>query len=107
MAQELATWPNPCAAHLAHICFKVTVPPALEASSRPQRDFDFEYERKVMQQEGSGLVDRFLGKAEVGAGGGAARVGVRLALSTFGLGRKCRCSLWLEGCLIAESAIGL
>ncbi|KAI8467309.1 MAG: hypothetical protein J3K34DRAFT_430993 [Monoraphidium minutum] len=42
----------------------VTVPPALEASSRPQRDFDFDYERTVMQQEGSSLVDRFLAKPE-------------------------------------------
>jgi hypothetical protein len=52
--------------------WQIQVPPALEASSRPQqREFDFEYERTVMQQEGGRLVERFLGKPEVRAGLGA------------------------------------
>jgi hypothetical protein len=43
---------------------QIQVPPALEASARPVRDFDFEYERTVMQAEASGLVERFLAKPE-------------------------------------------
>jgi len=42
----------------------VQVPPALAASTASQRDFDFDYERKVMQDEASTSVDTFLKKAE-------------------------------------------
>lgn len=48
------------------------MPPALEASSEPVPAFDFEFERGVMQQEASGLVERFLAQPEGGAGAAGA-----------------------------------
>jgi hypothetical protein len=43
----------------------VQVPPALAAVSTPQKDFDFDYERRVMQDEASTSIDTFIKKAEV------------------------------------------
>lgn len=69
---------------------QVTVPPALEAGTRSQqRDLDFEFERKVMQQEGSGLVDRFLGKPEV-----RARQEIAGAPTNGGRGGRGTCVRW-------------
>lgn len=41
------------------------MPPALAASSRPQQDFDYEYERQVMSADASTSIDSFLAKSEV------------------------------------------
>lgn len=43
------------------------LPPAMEAATRPQQAVDFEYERKVMQEEASSSVASFLNKPEVSA----------------------------------------
>lgn len=59
---------------------QVTVPPALDAGgSQPAREFEFEFERGVMQQEASGLVDRFLSKPE-DAGAAGPRAGRFVAM---------------------------
>ncbi|WIA10329.1 hypothetical protein OEZ85_010521 [Tetradesmus obliquus] len=42
----------------------VPMPPALAASSRPQQDFDYEYERQVMSADASTSIDSFLAKSE-------------------------------------------
>jgi hypothetical protein len=86
---------------------QVQVPPALEASSRPQqRDFDFDYERTVMQQEGGGLVERFLGKPEVRGGGGHGGHALPWAACSGGHGlprrtcwRPCACGAGAAPCL--------
>ena len=36
------------------------VPPALAASSKPQQEFDYDYERKVMSNDASTSFDTFL-----------------------------------------------
>jgi hypothetical protein len=53
----------------------VQVPPALAASSRPQQEFDYDFERKVMAADASTSFDAFLATPEVrtvlcGSGGG-------------------------------------
>lgn len=48
---------------------QVPVPPALQASSSSQKEYSFDYERRVLQEEGSKSVDTFLQKAEVCVGG--------------------------------------
>lgn len=42
------------------------MPPALEAVARPHQAVDFDYERKVMQEEGASSMDAFMAKPEVG-----------------------------------------
>lgn len=53
--------------HLPHPggVVKVQVPPALAASSKPQQEFDYDYERKVMSNDASTSFDTFLAKPEV------------------------------------------
>lgn len=46
---------------------QVQVPPALAASSKPQQEFDYEFERKVMSNDASTSFDGFLAKPEVRA----------------------------------------
>lgn len=41
------------------------VPPALAASSKPQQEFDYDFERKVMSNDASTSFDAFLAKPEV------------------------------------------
>jgi hypothetical protein len=41
------------------------MPPALAASSRPQQDFDYEYERQVMSADAASSFESFLAKSEV------------------------------------------
>lgn len=43
------------------------MPPALAASSKPQQEFDYDYERKVMSNDASTSFDTFLAKPEVRA----------------------------------------
>jgi hypothetical protein len=44
---------------------QVPMPPALAASSRPQQDFDYDYERQVTSTDASSSFDSFLAKSEV------------------------------------------
>lgn len=41
------------------------MPPALAASTKPQQDFDYDFERKVMSNDASTSFDTFLAKPEV------------------------------------------
>lgn len=59
--------------HASVLLLQVQVPPALAASSKPQQDFDYDFERKVMSNDASTSFDAFMAKPEVCACGGRGR----------------------------------
>lgn len=59
------------------------VPPALAASSKPQQDFDYDFERKVMSNDASTSFDAFLAKPEVCACGRCGRGRARACLCAY------------------------
>jgi len=44
---------------------QVQLPPAMKAATRPQKAVDFDFERKVMQEEASTSQQKFINRAEV------------------------------------------